>query len=135
MKRNFIDSAFYLYKDAVCCSDLGYEDKVNLVVNFINNREFIRKYNSEVLNILSVFPKGDNDFRIYAAYADIYINIEDYAGAVPYLDSALLIEQSNFMLWEQTILVNNYLEKHEDVVRIAKECIQHFPDKPNIYET
>jgi tetratricopeptide (TPR) repeat protein len=133
MRRNIVDSAFYLYKDAICCSDLGYDEKINLVVNFINNRDFIRKYNSEVLNLLSGFPKDNQDFRIYAAYADIYINNENYAGAAPYLDSALIFEKSNFMLWEQTILVNNYLEMHEDVVRIAKECILHFPDKPNIY--
>jgi tetratricopeptide (TPR) repeat protein len=133
MRRNIVDSAFYLYENAICCSDLSYDAKITLVVNFINDRNFIKKYNSQVLNILSAFPSEARDFRIYAAYADIYINIEDYISAAPYLDSALILDKSNFMLWEQTILINNYLERHQDVVRISKECIEHFPDKPNIY--
>lgn len=133
MRKNNVDSAFILYNKAVCCSDLNNEAKINLIVNFINNQEFIRKYDKKVLGLLNIFPRKDNDFRVYAAYADVYINNEDYLSAKPYLDSALLYEKSNFMLWEQTLLVNNYLENHEDVVQIASECIHYFPDKPNVY--
>ena len=132
MRRNIADTAFILYTRAVCCSDLENEDKISLIVNFINNREFIKKYSQEVIGLLDVYPRN-NDFRLYAAYADVYINLQDYVHATPYLDSALMYEKNNFMLWEQTLLVNNYLERHEDVIRIAGECVMYFKDKPNVY--
>lgn len=133
MRRNVVDSAFIYYNDAVCCSDLNFEAKINLIVNFINSREFIRKYKNEVFGLLNVLPKDSSDFRIYAAYADVFINNEEYENAVPYLDTALVSEKTNFMLWEQTIMIYNFLEKHKDVVRTANECIIYFPEKPNIY--
>ena len=33
MRRNVVDSAFFYYREAVCCSDLNFEAKINHETN------------------------------------------------------------------------------------------------------
>ncbi len=133
LKENKTDSAFKYLKRAFCCSDLMLKDKISIVVGYINNNEFLQKNYVMIDSLLDVINKKDRKFEYYAAKADIYINLEKYDKAKPFLDSALIYEKKNFMLWEQTLIINSYLSKNEDVIIIATECLNYFNDKPNIY--
>ncbi len=133
LKDNILDSAFYYFKKAFCCSDLTLNDKISIVVGYINNIEFLQKNYMRIDNLLDEIENKDRKFPYYAAKADIYINMEKYEKAKPFLDSALLYEKSNFMLWEQSMIINSYLEENEDVISIATECLNFFEDRPNVY--
>ena len=128
-----LDSAAIFYSRAFCCSDLPYDQKINVGVNFIVQEDFIKAHLNWTLKLLDTIPRSDIDFRLYAAYADIFIGQKMYERAKPYLDSALLLEKQNYVMWEQALLVNNFLNEDSEVVRIATECLTYFPDKPNIY--
>lgn len=132
-RNNDIDSAFIYYNRAFCCSDLSFEQKIGLSINFISQPEILNVNKGRILTLLDTISRDQIDFRLYAAYADIFINDEDYPGAKPYLDSALVYEKSNFMLWEQTLVINNFIGNYEDVIEIANSCINYFPDEPNVY--
>ena len=83
--------------------------------------------------LLDEIKKKDRKFTYYAAKSDIYINLEDYTTAKPYLDSALIFEKNNYVLWEQSMIINSYLGNNDDVVTMATECLKYFSDKPNVY--
>ena len=85
------------------------------------------------LHAVDIIKGQEQDYRIYASYADIYVNLNKYEEATPYLDSALMLEKSNYLLWEQALMVNYYNGDNEKVLKIGKEAEKYFKDKPNIY--
>ncbi len=133
LKKKMIDSAFYFYNKAFCCSDLINDNKVSLILNFISDKNLMENESGRILNLLGLIKKRDKDFKIYGVYADFYINQKKYEEANVYLDSALIIEKKNYMIWEQAIMIDNYLNHHIDAIEKAKECIKIFPDKVNPY--
>jgi tetratricopeptide (TPR) repeat protein len=132
-QNELLDSAFMYYSRAFCCSDLLFEQKIGTSINFISQPDFLNVNKSWIIDLLDTIPRFEADFRLYAAYADIYINLEEYGNAKNYLDSTLMYEKSNYMLWEQTLLVNNFIGIHEDVISVANNCLKEFPDKPNVF--
>ena len=133
MQEGYTDSAFVYYDKAFCCSDLDIDDKISVILKFISNIEFLKQYKTKIINTIHLIPHEQRKFSYYAAMADIDINLEDYKDAKPFLDSALIYEKKNFLLWEQTLLVNNFLNNHDEVIRISTEALHYFKDKPNLY--
>ena len=133
LKDNNVDSAFFYFKQAFCCSDLSLNDKISVIVGYVNNQDFLNENYVLIDSLLDVIQPKDRKFPFYAAKADIYINTEQYEKAKPFLDSALVYEKTNYLLWEQSMIINSYLQNDQDVIAIATECLNYFDDKPNVY--
>ncbi len=133
MRNNKTDTAFIYYERAMCCSNLDFEGKISVIITFISNRILLEKHSERVLKLLDILKNNYQDYRIYASYTDIYMNLQEFEKALPYFDTALVYEKNNPMLWEQAILVNNYLGQNEKLVYLAEEALQNFPNKANIY--
>jgi tetratricopeptide (TPR) repeat protein len=133
MKNKNIDSAFYYYDIAFCCSDLSNENKISVILNFISDKELVAVESDRIEELLNNINNDKHDYKIYSAYADLFINQQKYAEAKVYLDTALIFEKKNYVLWEQAIMINNYLKNNEEAISKAKECISIFPDKANPY--
>ncbi len=133
MINNKPDSAFVYYKKAVCCSNLDFEGKISMIINFISNKKVLEKYADNIIELLDIMRTTNKDFRVYASYTDIYINLQEYENAIPYFDTALFYEKNTLLLWEQAVLVNNYLGNNEKVVDIAGNAVEYFPDQANIF--
>jgi tetratricopeptide (TPR) repeat protein len=73
MINNKPDSAFVYYKKAVCCSNLDFDEKISIIVNFISNKMVLEIYSERVIELLDIIRMSYNDFRVYASYTDIYI--------------------------------------------------------------
>ena len=133
LKNALVDSAFVLFNKAFCCSDLDIKDKISFIVGYINNKDFITQHADYVIKLMNEIDKRQRKFGYYAAKADIFINLEKYDLAKSLLDTALTYEKNNYLLWEQTLLINSYLGKYDDVIKISSECLNYFKDKPNVY--
>lgn len=133
LRENSIDSAFHYLKIAFCYSDLTLDEKISVIVGYINNTDFLKKNYILLDELLEIIKKEDRKFSFYAAKSDLFINLEEYEKALPYLDSSLIYEKNNFMLWEQTIIINNYLKRDNDIIKLTTKCLEYFKDKPNIY--
>jgi tetratricopeptide (TPR) repeat protein len=127
------DSAFYCYNTGICKNTLSDVDKVGVIISFISDKEILGKYLDKILSLFDCIEKRNCLFTYYAAHADIFITQENYEMAKPYLDSALMYDKSNYLLWEQSLLVNSYSRYYSEVVRIAGECLEYFKDKPTVY--
>jgi tetratricopeptide (TPR) repeat protein len=133
LKENFVDSAFFYFTKAFKFSDLTYSQKIDLLVNHLNNKDLLNKYSDQLLALLNLISKEDRDISFYSLSSDIYIGIEQYNLAKPFLDSALMLEKKNYQLWEQTLLINSFLNNDSDILVIADECLKYFKDKPTVY--
>jgi tetratricopeptide (TPR) repeat protein len=132
LKLNKPDSAFVFYTKAVCCSDLDFEGKISVIVNFIGNKMVLEKFTERILKLVDTLRVYSDDYRVFASYTDIYINLQQYEKAVPYFDSSLYQEKNNLLLWEQAVLVNNYLGNNAKVVSLAGEALNYFPEQGNL---
>lgn len=127
------DSAFYYFGNAFLYSDLKYEDKIGLILNYISNKEFLVKYSEQLLKLINCIDPDKRDVSFYTTKADIFIRTEQYDKAKPCLDSSLIFQKDNYLLWEQTLLVNSFLGNDLDVIKISSDCIKYFPKKPGVY--
>lgn len=132
LKKDKVDSAFYFYKKAFLISLLDVETKTSILVNFMKNKEFTEKNRTNIESLLNSIKPNKNDFMIYAIYADFYSNLQDYEKSVEFMDSALVLKKDNYFLWEQSILISNYLKNYNDVIKKVDECLIYFPEKDNI---
>lgn len=132
LKKNQNDSAFYFYKKAFNSNTLDFDTKINIIVNFLKNKEFTESNKASIEVLLAILRKGNADFMIHAVYADFYSNLQDYEKSVKYMDSAIIIKKDNYFLWEQSILISNYLKNYQDVIKKVSECSVYFPEKDNI---
>lgn len=132
LKKNEMDSAFFYYKSAFISKNLDNENKVNLVLNFLRDKEFTAENKDKIEELLSILRNKEDNFMLYALYADFYSESKNYEIAVQYMDSALTIKKDNYFLWEQSILISNYLNKYEEVIRKVNEMQVYFNDKENL---
>jgi len=133
MKNDNSDSAFIFYNKAFCNSDLSEDNKVSAMVNFISDKELLSNESDRIEKLLKCIGNSRNDYKIYSVYADFYINQQRFEEAKFFLDSALIYEKKNYAIWEQSIMIDNYLNDHEDAIFKASECIKSFPQKPIPY--
>jgi Tfp pilus assembly protein PilF len=133
MKNDYVDSAFYYYNTAFCCSDLQKENKLSVLLNFISEKDLLANESERIEGLLKCIKNEEHDYKVYSVYADFYINQQDFENAKVYLDSALTYEKKNYEIWEQSIMIDNYLNEHIDAIEKATECIIIFPKKANLY--
>jgi tetratricopeptide (TPR) repeat protein len=133
MKNENSDSAFYFYNKAFCYSDLQNDNKISVIFNFISDKELLANESDEIEQLLKCIENKDHDYKVYSVYANYYINLQQFEEAKSYLDSALSYEKKNYILWEQSIMIDNYLNDHKEAIERASECIKIFSEKPNPY--
>jgi tetratricopeptide (TPR) repeat protein len=70
---------------------------------------------------------------VRTAKADYHAKAEQYEEALELYNAVLKEQKGNYYIWEQTIFIENMLERPEDVFRRCNEAIKYFDDKPLLY--
>ncbi|MCK5346291.1 MAG: tetratricopeptide repeat protein, partial [Candidatus Heimdallarchaeota archaeon] len=73
------------------------------------------------------------DFRVNTAKADFLTKTEQYEEALKTYELVLEKQKGNYYIWEQTIFIENILEKHQAVYDRCDEALSYFNDKPLLY--
>lgn len=133
LRQDKVDSAFCFLEQAFCCSDLLADDKLGTIINLMQDPVITEKYADTILKFIEYIGEEEKGFSYYAAKADLYMNMRNFFDAKPILDSVLLYEKENYLVWEQTLRVNANLGNHNEVIRISDEALLYFPNEPNVY--
>ena len=131
-EQNKWDSANIYYHKAFCNSDLPTDEKINVSVSLMSKEKFISNYDSSLIDWMDCIPLVERKFPFYAVQIDLLMNRMEYALAKPLLDSALVYKRDNFNLWEQALLVNNFLHNDSTVALLALQAYKQFPLKKNL---
>ena len=128
-KRN-TDSAYYYYKKALSADDISLDDKVNLVYSIVESYD---KYDSSfVVDMINTYKENfGNDDRIYTVSADYYIKMADYKDAREDLNKYINLDETNEIVWEQFLLLDNYLGNDSTLYQNSKRAIKLFPESSN----
>lgn len=128
-----MDSAFVYYKKAIASDDISIEEKLNLIYRLLAVSIHDQKVDLKVRSMIELFKDSYEDSRIYLLSAEYYINKEMYDDALEDIDAALHTTKDNYMLWEQSILIENYNENYEAVVSKCDSAIKYFEDQERPY--
>jgi tetratricopeptide (TPR) repeat protein len=98
----------------------------------LKNKDFVKENNENIKALFECMKSNKKDFRYYAASSDFFISLKEYDKAILFIDSALYLKKDNYLIWEQAILITNYLKNYNEVINKVNECTSIFPDKINL---
>ncbi|MCG8700821.1 MAG: hypothetical protein MI922_22395 [Bacteroidales bacterium] len=134
LKKNLkdSDSAFYYYKRAMNFEDIRKDDKVSLIysmVNIDNNPDSLL-----IEDLIDEFKKiYPEEKRIYTVSADFYIKARKYENARNDLERYLDFEKKNEIVWEQYLLLDNFIGNDSTLISNADTAIVLFPKNSKFY--
>jgi tetratricopeptide (TPR) repeat protein len=134
LKQGKRDSALFYYKRGFVANDIGVDDKIGLIMNFMYDPIFLRSdtlFIESLINILKInYPEYNQTFTVSAEYN---IKQQNYSDGLADLGVAIDKGNESEVVWEQYIMLCGMLKKYEKVDSLYQSAINRFPDNMNIY--
>jgi tetratricopeptide (TPR) repeat protein len=133
LKQNDKKNALIYYKKGFQADDITIEDKIGILYNYMHDGSIIKSDTIFYLELVNVLVEKYDDPRPYALLAEFYINHQKYMLAIDNLFNAIKSGSENYIIWEQYIMISNFIGKNENVKNIYEEAINKFPGEINLY--
>lgn len=133
LKKFDRDSALYYYKRGFSADDIALDDKIGIIYNYMQEESFFGSDTVFIPSLLTVIADKYEDSRTYTLAAEYYINKKKYNEAVEQLKVAIDKGSDSYIVWEQYVMLCNFLGKHDEVKEVYEAAIQKFPDEINLY--
>lgn len=127
------DSALVYYKKGFLSDDLKIEDKIGLLFNFLYDPVLIKTDSILIENLIATLKHKYADPRPYTLAAEYYVKSQKYGLAVDELKQAIELGSEAYIVWEQYIMINNYLAQHDKVDLIYSKALEKFSKEIKIY--
>lgn len=111
-------------------SDQKIQYLIALLMN-PDNEKLSDDYLKSLLDILVKVHPGN--VRVHALYADFLRKRGDNEGAKYHLEKVLEEEKSNYVVWEELLLIHNQLLDFDSMLTVSSEALQYFPTQPLLY--
>jgi Tfp pilus assembly protein PilF len=132
-KQGKSDSALFYYKRGFEAKDIALEDKIGILYNYMYGEDVVGADSAFIFPLVDVLVEKHKDPTPYALSAEYYVKKQDYTNAANVLKKAIDLGSENYIIWEQYIMISNFLENHEDVKEVYSKAIEKFPGKINLY--
>ncbi len=121
-------------KTAMMQSEVSSDQKIQYLVTLLmadKEKNLGDDYVQELLDELtSQYP---NNVRLNALYADFLRKRNENKKAREYLRKVLNEDKSNYVVWEELLLVDNALLDFEDMYKVSSQALEYFPNYPFFY--
>ncbi len=132
-KQGDKDSAMYYYTRGLKAKDISYEDKLGILYNYMYEGDYMNPDSTFLLSLIEVLNTEYNDPRSYSLAAEYLLKTENYEGAVKNLDLAIEKGSENYIIWEQYLMLANFLGYNEKVAKHFPEAQEKFGESVNVY--
>jgi tetratricopeptide (TPR) repeat protein len=133
IKQGEKDSAIVYYKKGFKADDISLEDKMGILYNYMHDPEYFSSDSVFILSLINVLGNKYHDSRSFNLAAEYYITNKKYDKALGELRKSIDLGSDNYVVWEQYIMIANFIERHKDIESIYQQALSKFPDKINIY--
>lgn len=127
------DSALYYYERGFKADDIPLTDKIGIIYNYMYEGQTVEQDTVFIPSLLKVLTDKYTDHRPYTLAAEYYIKVKKYDTAVVQLKEAMDKGADTYIVWEQYIMLSNFLGKHEEVKNVYEVAIDKFPNEINLY--
>jgi len=114
--------------------EVDIQTKLQLYMMLTSNREQSKitdKKEEELIQLL--LDKHPDEFLVYTIYADFFLKRNKLEEARTQMLKALEIEQSDYMIWERVLFIDNDLQDWDALYKHSKNAIELFPNQPQTY--
>lgn len=115
-------------------TDIESDQKIQFLISILMNGEkdsISDEFLKELLDKLIAIHPGE--VRVHALYADFLKRRNDAEGARFHLRKVLEEEKTNYIVWEELLLIDNQLLDFESMYKISTEALKYFPSQPLLY--
>ncbi|WP_096429032.1 tetratricopeptide repeat protein [Labilibaculum antarcticum] len=115
-------------------SEIEADQKIQFLISILMNGDqesMSDEYLKGLLDKLVEIHPGQ--VRVHALYADFLRKRKDNEGARYHLRKVLEEEKTNYVVWEELLLIDNELLDFESMLKESSEALKYFPDQPLLY--
>ncbi|WP_101261133.1 tetratricopeptide repeat protein [Labilibaculum filiforme] len=115
-------------------SEIESDQKIQFLISILMNGEnesLSDEYLKELLDKLVEVHPGQ--VRVHALYADFLRKRKDNEGARFHLRKVLEEEKTNYVVWEELLLIDNDMLDFESMFKESSEALKYFPSQPLLY--
>jgi tetratricopeptide (TPR) repeat protein len=132
-KQGKRDSALYYYQRGFEADDIGVDDKIGLIMNFMYDPVYIRTDTVFIGSLIEILKKKYPDkSQTYTISAEYNIKRLKYNEGLLDLENAIKKGNKSEIVWEQYIMLSGMLNKYEKVDSIYNRALKKFPGNMNI---
>jgi tetratricopeptide (TPR) repeat protein len=132
-KQGKRDSALYYYQRGFEADDIGVDDKIGLIMNFMYDPVYIRTDTVFIGSLIEILKKKYPDkSQTYTISAEYNIKRLKYIEGLLDLENAIKKGNNSEIVWEQYIMLSGMLNKYEKVDSIYNRALKKFPGNMNI---
>lgn len=114
--------------------EIEADQKIQFLISILMNGDkdsMSDDYLKSLLDKLIEIHPGE--IRVHALYADFLRKRKDNEGARYHLKKVLEEDKSNYVVWEELLLINNELLDFDNMLSVSTEAIKYFPSQPLLY--
>lgn len=133
LKQGLKDSALVYYKKGFRSNDIKIEDKIGILFNYIYDPVAIKNDSVFIEELLFVLKEYHTDYRPYTLAAEYYVKRQEFDKALGELEIAIEKDAEAYIIWEQYVMISNYLQKFDKVNLVYEEAIEKFPNEIKLH--
>lgn len=114
--------------------EISADQKIQYLISILMTQEQPKlddEYLKSLLDTLVEIHPGH--VRVHALYADYLRKRKDNEGAKYHLRKVLEEDKSNYVVWEELLLINNELLDFDAMRDVSTEALKYFPTQPLLY--
>jgi len=133
-KNGDTDKAFEEVKIAFQSSDVDIDRKVKILLKIFRDLDSNSQAKTDAKELLDLLEVANpQDAKAMSIIADFLVKERKLKEAAEYYHKAIKLDESNYLLWEQLVLIYNELNDYEKMLQISDNAIGLFPQNAALY--
>lgn len=134
LEKNDLEKSFQHTLKGFASESVDLQTKLQLYMMLVSNREKskLTKENEEKL-IQVLLEKHPDEYLVYTVYSDFFLRDKKLAEGREQLLKALEIQNSDYMLWERVMYIDNDLQEWQALYEHSRQAADLFPNQPQVY--
>ncbi|QGY44224.1 tetratricopeptide repeat protein [Maribellus comscasis] len=128
------EKSFEETKEGFKSEEVDIQTKLQMYMMLTSNREESKitdKKEQELIQLL--LEQYPDEFLVRTIYADYFLKKNELEKAREQMLKALEIEQSDYMVWERILFIDNDLQDWEGLYKHSEKAFELFPNQPQTY--
>lgn len=133
-KRGENEEAFRYLKAGFANHNLDIDTKVQILLAYFTAEEYYEKQKEEAKALADILVDTHPDSpKAYSIQADLLYQDQEWAAARQALRKVISLDSSKYVIWEQLLFTESYLEDFEAMRGESRRTIELFPQQPLPY--
>lgn len=129
------DNAIQSMKIALQSSKINPDSKIKVLADFVKFVSANQQYEKDLVEVTSMLTKIESSGKTLVELAQYYLVKGDKQKAISFYEKALQIEEENYGILRNIILLHIDLKQFEQAKERSQEGLEIFPSQPVLYLT